>query len=82
MLIGHDLPEDAADLVFQLPNAPPEWQFLIDIFPAQLAAERLARLSGVDCDSFRYASYIVEDDHGLVNNGIASRTLGPTTTRA
>jgi hypothetical protein len=45
---------------------PPNWQFLIDIIPAQLAAERLARLSGVDCDSFRFCSFIVEDEYGLL----------------
>lgn len=66
MLIGQDLPEDGGDLVFQLPHIPPEWQFLIDIIPAQLAAERLAGLSGVDCDSFRLCSYIVEDEFGLL----------------
>ncbi len=66
MLIGQKLLEDAGDLVFQLPNIPPEWQFLIDIIPAQLAAERLSRLSGVDCDSFRLSSYIVEDEYGLL----------------
>src|SRR5438445_12632313 len=43
MLIGQRLPDDAGDLVFQLPAIPAEWQFLIDIIPAQLAAERLAR---------------------------------------
>src|SRR5947199_10617147 len=53
MLIGQKVPEDAADLVFQLPAIQPEWQFLIDIIPAQLVAERLAQLSGVDCDTFR-----------------------------
>ena len=66
MLIGQKLPDDAGDLVFQLPAIPAEWQFLIDIIPAQLAAERLARLSGVDCDSFRLSSYIVEDQSGLL----------------
>lgn len=66
MLIGQNLPEDSGDLVFQLPEVPPEWQFLIDIIPVQLAAERLARLAGVDCDSFRLCSYIVEDDWGLL----------------
>ena len=70
MVIGHDLPKDAADLVFQIPRLPPNWQFLIDIFPAQLAAESFARLCGVDCDSFRFASYIVEDDHGILPNGV------------
>jgi glutamine---fructose-6-phosphate transaminase (isomerizing) len=66
MLIGQDLPEQGGDLVLQLPHIPPEWQFLIDIIPAQLAAERLAQLSGVDCDSFRICRYIVEDEHGLL----------------
>ena len=67
MLIGQGLPEDAGDLVLTLPEFPPEWQFLIDAIPAQLAAERLSRLSGVDCDSFRLCSYIVEDDGGLLH---------------
>ncbi len=69
MLIGQQLPEDAGDLMFQLPHIPREWQFLIDVLPAQLAAERLARLSGVDCDSFRICSYIVEDEYGLLHEG-------------
>jgi glucosamine--fructose-6-phosphate aminotransferase (isomerizing) len=68
MLIGRDLPKDAGDLVFQLPAVPPGWQFLIDVIPAQLAAERLSRLSGVDCDSFRFCSYIVEDEYGLLHD--------------
>jgi glutamine---fructose-6-phosphate transaminase (isomerizing) len=67
MIIGQDLSQDAGDLVFQLPEVRPEWQYLIDIIPAQLAAERLARLTGVDCDSFRLCSYIVEDEWGLVS---------------
>jgi glucosamine--fructose-6-phosphate aminotransferase (isomerizing) len=66
MLIGQDLSEDAGDLVFRLPEVLPDWQFLIDIIPAQLAAENLSRLSGVDCDSFRLCSYIVEDEGGLL----------------
>jgi fructoselysine-6-P-deglycase FrlB-like protein len=66
MLIGQKLPEDAGDLVFQLPAIPGEWQFLIDIIPAQLVAERLAGLSGVDCDTFRLCSFVVEDEGGLL----------------
>jgi fructoselysine-6-P-deglycase FrlB-like protein len=66
MLIGQKLPGDAGDVVFQLPAIAADWQFLIDIIPAQLAAERLARLSGADCDSFRLSSYIVEDQGGLL----------------
>jgi glucosamine--fructose-6-phosphate aminotransferase (isomerizing) len=70
MLIGQGLPDDAGELVFRLPGVPPEWQFLIDVIPAQLAAERLARLSGVDCDSFRLCSYIVEDEWGLLREKV------------
>jgi glucosamine--fructose-6-phosphate aminotransferase (isomerizing) len=65
MLIGEGLPPDAADLLCQLPTAPPHWQFVIDMLPIQLAAERLSRLRGVDCDSFRICSYVVEDEYGL-----------------
>jgi glucosamine--fructose-6-phosphate aminotransferase (isomerizing) len=66
MLIGQNLPADAGDLIFQLPPIPAQWQFLIDIIPVQIVAERLARLSGVDSDSFRFCSYIVEDEFGLL----------------
>jgi len=72
MLIGQDLPEDAGDLVLQVPEVPPEWQFLVDAIPAQLAAERLARLSGVNCDAFRLCSYIVEDDGGLLHEKVGA----------
>jgi glutamine---fructose-6-phosphate transaminase (isomerizing) len=68
MLIGENLPRNAGDLVCQLPTSPPHWQFVIDVLPIQLAAERLSRLSGVDCDSFRICSYVVEDEHGLLGN--------------
>jgi glutamine---fructose-6-phosphate transaminase (isomerizing) len=70
MLIGRQVPADAGDLVFQLPETPFNWQFLIDIVPAQLAAEKLARLHGVDSDTFRYCSFIVEDEYGLVRNEV------------
>ena len=66
MLIGENLPRNAGDLVCLLPTSPPHWQFVIDVLPIQLAAERLSRLSGVDCDSFRICSYVVEDEHGLL----------------
>jgi glucosamine--fructose-6-phosphate aminotransferase (isomerizing) len=73
VLIGQNLPPEAADLVFQLPEVPVEWQFMIDIVPAQLTAEYLSRLSGVDCDSFRVCSYIVEEEYGLIGTGPAAR---------
>jgi glutamine---fructose-6-phosphate transaminase (isomerizing) len=66
MLIGQQLPEDAGDLVFQIPKIVSEWQFLTDIIPAQLVAERLARLSGADPDTFRLCSFVVEDEAGLL----------------
>src|SRR5216683_733584 len=72
MLIGQDLPADAGDLVLQLPEVPSDWQFLIDVIPAQLAAERLARMSGVDSDSFRFCSYIVEDEWGLLRERVTA----------
>jgi glucosamine--fructose-6-phosphate aminotransferase (isomerizing) len=76
MVVGQDLPEDAGELVVQLPRTPSDWQFLIDIIPAQLAAERLAGLAGVDCDSFRYCSYIVEDEYGLMPDKAGVPKLG------
>lgn len=66
MLIGQHIPADAADLVFNLPEIPTLWQFLIDIIPAQLTAERLARLSGNDPDTFKLCSFVVEDEAGLL----------------
>ena len=66
MAAGHNLPGDSGDLVLPLPATPAGWQFIVDMMPAQLAAERLSRLSGVDCDTFRFCSYIVEDEHGLL----------------
>jgi glucosamine--fructose-6-phosphate aminotransferase (isomerizing) len=72
MLIGQSLAADAGDLVLQLPQVPSDWQFLIDIIPVQLAAERLSRLAGVDCDSFRFCSYIVEDEHGLLREEVGT----------
>jgi fructoselysine-6-P-deglycase FrlB-like protein len=69
MLIGQRLPEDAGDLVFQIPEIASEWQFLVDIIPAQLAAERLARISGADPDTFRLCSFVVEEESGLLPRG-------------
>ena len=66
MLIGENLPLGQADLVCQLPGSLTDWQFIIDVFPIQLAAERLSRMVGVDCDSFRTCSYVVEDEQGLL----------------
>jgi glutamine---fructose-6-phosphate transaminase (isomerizing) len=72
LLIGEDLPEDSADLVLRVPRVPVGWQFLFDIVPAQLAAERLARLLGVDSDTFRFCSYIVRGEYGLTTDEVAA----------
>src|SRR5258707_11294592 len=66
MLIGQRLPNDAADRAFNLPEIPTPWQFLIDIIPAQLVAERLASLSGSDPDTFNLCKFVVEDESGLL----------------
>jgi hypothetical protein len=68
MLIGEDISDRAGDLVFSLPRSPRGWQFLIDVIPAQLAAERLSRLRGVDCDSLRFCPYIVENEGGIISH--------------
>jgi glucosamine--fructose-6-phosphate aminotransferase (isomerizing) len=73
MLIGENLPSDAADLVCQLPTSPAHWQFVVDVLPIQLAAEQLSRIAEVDCDSFRVCSYIVEDEDGLRKKAVASQ---------
>jgi glucosamine--fructose-6-phosphate aminotransferase (isomerizing) len=75
MVIGQSLPEDTGELVFQVPRAPFGWQFLFDIIPAQLAAERLASLSSVDCDSFRTCSYIVRSEYGLMAGQVAAKKV-------
>jgi glucosamine--fructose-6-phosphate aminotransferase (isomerizing) len=65
MLIGQNLPADAAELALSVPPIPPAWQFLIDIIPAQLMAERFAFLRGEDCDAFRVCPYIITTEGGL-----------------
>jgi glucosamine--fructose-6-phosphate aminotransferase (isomerizing) len=64
-LIGSELPKDAAELVINVPPVPEGWQPLVDVIPAQLAAERLARMRGQDCGAFRHCPYIVEEEGGL-----------------
>ncbi len=68
LLIGQDIPANASDLVLKIPSIPPEWQFLIDIIPIQVAAERLAYLGNQDCDTFRICPYIVEEEGGLIRS--------------
>ncbi len=66
LVIGQQLEASVGDCVLCLPAIPARWQFVIDIIPIQIAAERLAAVRGVDPDSFRLCSYIVEDEGGLI----------------
>ncbi|MDA1043727.1 MAG: SIS domain-containing protein [Verrucomicrobia bacterium] len=66
MVIGHNIPADAGDLVFNLPSSPTGWGFLVDCIPAQLAAEHMAGVRGVNCDEFLICPYIIESEGGLV----------------
>jgi glucosamine--fructose-6-phosphate aminotransferase (isomerizing) len=66
LLIGQDLPPDAGDLVVQIPQIRPQWQFLLDIIPIQITAELLAHSGNQDCDTFRLCQYVVEDEGGLL----------------
>jgi glucosamine--fructose-6-phosphate aminotransferase (isomerizing) len=76
-LIGQNLPQDSAPLLFEIPPVPAAWQFVVDMIPMQLAAEALARLGGVDSDSFRFCSYVVEDEHGLLHTTEKKAGVGP-----
>ena len=76
MLVGQNLAPDSGDLVLELPPISRQWQFLVDCFPAQLAAEHQARISGVDSDSFRLCAFIVEDEAGLFG-GVAGGGAKP-----
>jgi glucosamine--fructose-6-phosphate aminotransferase (isomerizing) len=68
LTIGQGVPADAGDLVFEVPPIPAAWQFVTDIIPAQLAAEHLSGLRGVDCDSFRLSSHVVTSEGGLLKS--------------
>lgn len=76
MLVGHQLPADAGDLVLQIPLTPRGWQFLIDVVPAQLVAAHLAEISEVDCDSFRICSYVVRGEYGLIGETAVANEPG------
>ncbi|HEY1902780.1 MAG TPA: SIS domain-containing protein [Terracidiphilus sp.] len=66
LLVGSKASNAAADIVFDLPLTPLGWEFLIDIIPLQLAAEFSAGHHNEDCDGFRFCSYVVEKEGGLV----------------
>ena len=59
-LIGQRLSDDSGDLVLRLPEVPSDWQFPIDTTRAQVIADHLSALSGVDPESFPFRSYVAE----------------------
>lgn len=65
MLIGERLRPDLADMVFDMPETPSGWSWLIDVVPGQLAAEKLANLRGENCDGFKYSAHVVRSLVGL-----------------
>ena len=65
LLIGQGLEDSDGNCVLRLPPIPAQWQFLIEIIPIQIAAERLAAIRGEDPDLFRLCSYIVENEGGI-----------------
>jgi fructoselysine-6-P-deglycase FrlB-like protein len=77
LVIGQDLSVEDGDLVLSLPKIEPQWQFLIDVIPAQLAGEYFSQLRGVNCDSFRICSYIVEREGGLLDGEMKGRRTLP-----
>ena len=76
LLIGQNLPNTEDFTRLELPPLVPEfstWQFLVDVIPAQLASEHLARQRGADCDGFAICPYIIEAEGGLCEAGAADR---------
>lgn len=65
LLIDSSGAPGSADWAVSIPHVPAGWHPLLDVIPAQLAAERLAALRQQDCDAFRYCSYVVEHEEGL-----------------
>jgi glucosamine--fructose-6-phosphate aminotransferase (isomerizing) len=65
LTIGQELPERLKGHKISVPPCP--WLFspVINIIPLQLAAEKLARMKGIDPDVFFYCNFIVESEGGL-----------------
>ena len=78
MLVGQRLPSSSWDLAFEIPAIAADWQFLVDVIPAQLCAESFARQKGVDPDSFLHCSYIVDGEFGLLpkQGAVLERAMG------
>jgi glucosamine--fructose-6-phosphate aminotransferase (isomerizing) len=79
-VVGRDVPRGAAELRLELPRCPARWQFLVELMPVRLLIERIARLRGVDCDTFRYCPFVVSEEGGLGDgHGTAGGTAPPAT---
>lgn len=63
--IGQELPARLKGHKISLPPCPSLFCAVINIVPIQLAAEKLARMKGVDPDVFFYCNFIVESEGGL-----------------
>jgi glucosamine--fructose-6-phosphate aminotransferase (isomerizing) len=63
--IGHDLPEELKGHKIGMPAMPGLFSPVTNIIPLQLAAEKLARMKGIDPDVFFYCNFIVEAEGGL-----------------
>lgn len=69
--------EVAAELALELPPGPARWQFLVELMPVRLLIEQIARLRGVDCDTFRYCPFVVSREEGLGEGHDAARGAPP-----
>ena len=68
MLLAQEAPVNVAELTLSLPSLPvkyKEWQFLADIIPAQLAAQRFAEERNADPDRFAICPYVITSEGGL-----------------
>ncbi len=65
LAMGSDMPAGLEGLVMEIPGIQNPFQPLINIIPMQLAAERLSRLKGEDCDAFRFCRPVVDREGGL-----------------
>lgn len=79
-IVGRDVPRGATDLSLELPRGPARWQFLVELMPVRLLIERVARMRGVDCDTFRFCPFVVSAEGGLGDGHGAGRGAPPPAT--
>ncbi len=66
VLIGQGLEQIKSPSAFALPKIDPDFESVISIIPAQIAAYVFAMNRNQDPDSFKYSKYIVEDEGGIL----------------